>query len=137
MTHRGISLVQLLTVLCLRTKLPRLLQVIRAFSGTDAVHASDEQFLLDLDWKPKLSGTQEVITWAVPITVCCLVYFFTAPAGLSIPYGTCIGVLFGLLLVFVRSIFMEAMYKVCGDLGRRMAPLASSGNRSTVRKLRQ
>jgi len=87
------------------------LQVIRAFSGTNAVHASDEQFLLDLDWKPKLSGTQGVITWAVPITVCCLVYFFTAPAGLSIPYGTCIGVLFGLLLVFVRSIFMEAMYK--------------------------
>jgi hypothetical protein len=86
--------------------------VIRAFSGTNVVHATDEQFLLDLDWKPKLSGTQEVIAWAVPITVCCLVYFFTAPAAISIPYGTCIGVLFGLLLVLVRSIFMEAMYKV-------------------------
>lgn len=71
----------------------------------------DQQLVLDLDWKAQLTLAQEVICWHTAAAVCCVAYALTAPPALSIPYGTCIGLLFGLLLVFMRSSMMEVLYK--------------------------
>jgi len=74
---------------------------------------NDQQLTLDLDWKADLTLPQEVICWHTAGAICCVVYALTAPAALSIPYATLIGLLFGLVLSFMRSSMMEVLYKVC------------------------
>ncbi|GBF87482.1 hypothetical protein Rsub_00193 [Raphidocelis subcapitata] len=71
----------------------------------------DQQLTLDLDWKAQLTFVQEVICWHTAGAVCCVAYALTAPAAVSITYGTCIGLLFGLTLTFMRSSMMEVLYK--------------------------
>ncbi|KIZ00479.1 hypothetical protein MNEG_7487 [Monoraphidium neglectum] len=84
-----------------------------AAASAGAVAADDDRDLVcDLDWKASLTFAQEVICWHTAGAVCCVAYALTAPAALSIPYGTCIGLLFGLLLVFMRSSMKEVLYKV-------------------------
>jgi hypothetical protein len=65
-----------------------------------------------LDWRPTLTRSEQAICWLLPAAICCIVYAFTAPPMVSIPYGTCMGVLFGVLLVWVRAAILEGMYKV-------------------------
>lgn len=63
------------------------------------------------------SLTQEVICWSCSAAVTCLVYTLTAPAGVSIPYGTCMGLIFGLCLYLIRGTLLEELYKVCAADG--------------------
>jgi hypothetical protein len=58
------------------------------------------------------SLTQEIICWSCSAAVTCLVYTLTAPAGVSIPYGTCMGLVFGLCLYLLRGTLLEELYKV-------------------------
>jgi hypothetical protein len=83
-----------------------------AAAAAAAAVAADQDLTLDLDWKASLTLPQEVICWHTAAAVCCVAYALTAPPALSIPYGTCIGLLFGLVLVFMRSSMMEVLYKV-------------------------
>lgn len=76
--------------------------------------SGDEQLVLDLDWQAELTVPQEVICWHTAAAVCCVAYALTAPTAISIPYGTCMGLLFGLLLMFMRSSMLEVLYKVSG-----------------------
>lgn len=61
---------------------------------------------------PLCSLMQEVICWSCAAAVTCLVYTLTAPAGISIPYGTCMGLIFGLCLYLLRGTLLEELYKV-------------------------
>lgn len=84
-----------------------------ASAGAAAAAANgDQELTLDLDWKASLTFAQEVIVWHTAGAVCCVAYALTAPAAFSIPYATCMGVLFGLVLTFMRSSMMEVLYKV-------------------------
>ncbi|KAF6253217.1 hypothetical protein COO60DRAFT_436035 [Scenedesmus sp. NREL 46B-D3] len=99
-----------------------LLQVLNAVAMTSAAApASDDNLSVDLDWRPTLSAAQEVICWSCAAVAACLVYLFTAPAGLNILYATCIGLLFGLVLYAMRNALLEEMYKarerIEADLG--------------------
>ena len=83
-----------------------------AAANVAAALPDDQDLTVDLDWKARLTFMQEVICWHTAAAVCCVAYALTAPAAVSVPYGTCIGVLFGLVLVFMRSSMMEVLYKV-------------------------
>lgn len=82
-----------------------------------ALSPSDDNLSVDLDWQPALNLTQEVVCWSCAAIACCVVYILTAPAGFSIPYATCIGLLFGMLLYSLRNSLMEEMYKVSWAAG--------------------
>ncbi|KAI8475513.1 MAG: Alpha/Beta hydrolase protein [Monoraphidium minutum] len=72
---------------------------------------ADQNLVLALDWKASLTFAQEVICWHTAGAICCVAYALTAPAAFSVPYATCMGVLFGVMLVFMRSSMMEVLYK--------------------------
>ena len=73
---------------------------------------ADADLQLDLDWKAELTFMQEVICWHTAGAVCCVAYALTAPAAVSVPYGTCIALLFGCVVTFMRSSMAEVLYKV-------------------------
>jgi hypothetical protein len=88
-------------------------QVLNAVAMSNAAALpSDANLSVDLDWRPTLSATQEIVCWSVAAITACVVYLFTAPAGVSIPYATCIGLLFGLVLYTLRNALLEELYKV-------------------------
>lgn len=88
-------------------------QVLNAVAMANAAALpSDADLSVDLDWRPSLSATQEIVCWSCAAITACVVYLFTAPAGVSIPYATCIGLLFGLVLYTLRNALLEELYKV-------------------------
>eukprot|EP00775_Hariotina_reticulata_P014403 gene14403-14509_t len=100
------------------------LQMLNAVANMTAISqqgSNDDNLSFDLDWQPSLSLTQEVICWSCAAVAACLMYIFTAPAGFSIVYATCIGLVFGLVLNTLRSALLEEMYKarekIEADLG--------------------
>jgi hypothetical protein len=104
-----------------------------AATAAAAAVEADQDLTLALDWKAQLTLPQEVICWHTAGAVCCVAYALTAPAAVSIPYGTCIGLLFGLVLVFMRSSMMEVLYKVraskTGGAAPALGPRAAAGTR--------
>ncbi|WIA19239.1 hypothetical protein OEZ85_003878 [Tetradesmus obliquus] len=98
------------------------LRVLNAVAMANAAALpSDADLSVDLDWRPSLSATQEIVCWSCAAITACVVYLFTAPAGVSIPYATCIGLLFGLVLYTLRNALLEELYKarerIEADLG--------------------
>eukprot|EP00877_Chromochloris_zofingiensis_P009778 jgi/Chrzof1/5053/Cz15g10010.t1 len=71
----------------------------------------DSNLVVDLDWKPHLSRTQDIICVSIAAAVCALLYVFTAPTAFSILYATAIGVIFGCLLLLLRTVLLEELYK--------------------------
>lgn len=70
------------------------------------------------------SFTQEVICWSCSAALTCLAYTLTAPAAISIPYGTCMGLIFGLCLYILRGLLLEELFKVCLGGGWRQGGTA-------------
>jgi hypothetical protein len=54
-----------------------------------------------------------VVCWSCAASLTCLLYAATAPPLVSVPYGTCMGLVFGLALYLLRGHWLEELYKVC------------------------
>jgi hypothetical protein len=104
-------------------------------AGAGSWTGQDESLLVALDWRPTLTAAQSALAAAAAAVLTCAVYAYTAPAALSIAYGTCIGLVFGLLLVLVRYGMLENQYKVRPAAPAPAStphPCASAGSRRTA-----
>lgn len=87
-----------------------------AAAASGGADGDDEDLLrIDLDWRPSLTAAQEAGCWVAAAAAAVFAYVLTAPPTLSVAYGTCIALLFGLLLLGLRGALLEDKYKVRYD----------------------
>eukprot|EP00877_Chromochloris_zofingiensis_P009775 jgi/Chrzof1/5050/Cz15g09260.t1 len=71
----------------------------------------DSNLVVDLDWKPHLSKTQDMFCVSTAAAICAVLYEFTAPSAFSIPHATAIGIISVCLQLLLRSVLLEQLYK--------------------------